>query len=47
MRGCKGGRATLQYHLLDDGVAWGFKYPIHVFEVLSILLIVLAHTPLC
>ena len=45
MRGWKGGRATLQYHLLDDGVAWGFRYAIHVFEVLSILLIVLAHTP--
>ena len=25
MRGWKGGRATLQYHLLDDGVAWGLR----------------------
>ena len=26
MRGWKGGRATLQYHLLDDGVAWGLSF---------------------
>ena len=45
MRGWKGGRAALQYHLLDDGVAWGLRFNIFCSEVLRILPIVLAHIP--